>query len=403
MARERRNKGVRKRVATTEIAAEPGMYEPKVTGDDLMEYRDVAAAFPPASRNHENSWEVHQMLMNHPGRLDLIKQPWTEASLAQHLDKPYSYVVGAKGDQLDPLGLHRNVADVIRRSPEGKDVEELLLEMEARGLVEVLPDGRMLVRGTRAQLMEYGMDPSDKAIFDQPVHPTSIASVVPTPMRHREASQNQIDDYMEGYSGKDFDSGSVVLVHGKLPGDNPMLFPRSVLDKARKAGERLVEFTEPEMQAWRKEKGDKASVRFVLDFADDKATSVTKDDLDEAWHRNNATMQGLAAKIGTLDQKVASAATSLLAATEDAETPGWTLAEITQHLKVDERRATKILQDMMDAGHLDQFVRSNGQHAYRLNTDGQNHQLKVLGQPFDDDDPRLQSKQWFADVNEGRK
>lgn len=383
-----RRDGVQRRVAEREIAAEPGMYEPKITGEDLMEYRDVAAAFPPDKRNTNNSWEVHQMLMDHPGRFDLIKQPWTEASLAHHLESEYSYVVGARDERLDPLGLHRSVADVIRSAgPQGDDVEDILLDMESKGLIEALPSGEMLVKGTRQQLMAYGIDPTDRNLFvDQP--PQGSAA-------WRRAEQEEINRYLEGFANANPD---IVLCHDPQ-GGKPMLFPRSVLAEARAAGETWVEYTEEEMQTWRTQKGDRAAVNLVLKYnPNGQGIITTKPDLDEAWARSQREVEEAERKLGVTNKKIAYASASLLAATEDAETPGWTLQEITEHLGVGPDRAARIIDDLRQAGHLDVHERSNGEPAFRLNVAGAEHWERQQKQ-FDEDDPRFLSKQWFNDVN----
>jgi predicted transcriptional regulator len=370
-----------------------------VTGDDLRSYRDVAAAFPPDKRNPANSWEVHAMLKDHPNKFALINKRWTEASLAEYLAKP------------------KTMRELIEEAGESEreEVNSIMLDMEAEGLVKPNPDGTITVTGTKEQLMRYGMDPTDPSIFDRRSHPTSIASRVPNnpfgikgmkapvPERHVDASQDMIDKYMTEYSRKGHKGDDLVMVHG-APGESPMMFPRDVLAKARAAGEVLVEFTEAEMKAWRKKEGDKASVRFVLDFDDKTTTSVTKDALDEAWRRTNGELRAtedkismLTTEISALDTKVASAASRLLAATQDPETPGWTMLELTEHLNLDEKRTSEIIEGMVEAGHVDIYTRSNGEKAYRLNTAGRSIYESTF--QFDEDDPRLNSKQWFADCN----
>lgn len=319
----RRNRSVLRRVGEEAVRTEPGMYgvhlppagtkiseiKVPVTGDDLIEYRDVAAAFPEGTRNPDNSWEVHQMLKDHADRYELIKRPWTEASLAQHLN----YELIAKAS---------------------------------------LPQG------------------------------------------HRNASPSEIDKYMAEYSAHGFDPETMRLVHSPEGGD-PMLFPAVVLEKARAAGEHLVEFTKEEMEAWRESEGDKAKVRFVLNFEQDTATSTTRLDLDRAWQRNNEEVQRAKEQIGALNQKVALAATNLLAATEGATSPGWTEEEIKTHLGTAEDRVGVIIQDMLDAGHLEVHTRADGVKAYRLNQAGR----EFVTKPMHDDDPRFMSKQWFHDAN----
>lgn len=363
-----------------------------------------------AYRNPENSWEVHNMLMDHPNRAQLIKRKWTEESLAEYLARP------------------KTMSELIAEAnqSENEEVNSILLDMEAEGLVRPNPDGTITVTGTKEQLMKYGMDPTDHRIFDMESAPTSISSRLPhpyfdtergnpygikrvkapVPERHVDASQDMIDQYMTEYSQKGYDGDDLVMVHGG-PGESPMMFPRDVLAKARAAGEILVEFTEAEMRAWRAKEGDKASVRFVLDYDDKTTTSVTKDALDEAWRRNQFDLRStedkislLAGRIGELDTKVASAAGKLLAATENPETPGWTMSELIEHLGLDAKRTTEIINGMVENNHVEVFVRSNGEKAYRLNNLGRE---AYESETFNEADPRIYSKQWFADINASTK
>lgn len=422
-----------------------------ITGDDLREYRDVAAAFPKTERNPANSWEVHRLLMNHPDRAELIKQAWTEKSLTAYLNEEirdneiadrmiaemqaageirhnpngtvsvnakdylkrlpsleeitamkalpnlpkHEYVVGAPDDRLDPLGLKRTVSDIIAANSDADEVKDILLEMEREGLIEALPDGQMLVKGTREDLMRYGIDPTDKSIFD---------GYVDQP-KFRTAEQDEIDKYLDAFAGGNPD---LVLCHDPA-GGNPLLFPRAVLARALANGESWTEFTEAETKEW-KRKGPTATVNMVLNYNPDGQGIVTnKADLDEAWARSEREVTEAERRLGVINQKVAYAATSLLAETEEAETPGWTLPEITKHLNTSPDRAEKIIGDMYVAGHLEVFTRDNGEKAYRLNTAGREvvaeRVRRAEGNPdkffedFDDTDPRVMNKQWFADLN----
>lgn len=351
-----------------------------------------------AYRNPENSWEVHNMLKDHPNRAQLIKRKWTEESLAEYLAQP------------------KSLTDLIAEAgeSENEEVNSILLDMEAEGLVAAEPDGRIRVTGTKEQLMKYGMDPTDPNLFERASAPTSVASRVPSaapanpfgikrlldapvPERHVDASQDMIDKYMTEYSKKGFSGDDLVLVHGG-PGESPMMFPRHVFEKAVAHGEQLVEFTDAEAKAWRKEKGDKASVRFVLDYDDDKTVSTSGKDLDEAWLRNQAMIADENEKIAGLFVKSAKVATQILGAND--QPAGWTLAEIAEQLGESSDRAAEIVQQMVDIGHVTQYRRPDGLHGYVLNDKGRIfYEQAMATDGFADDDPRLQSKQWFADIN----
>lgn len=218
-----------------------------------------------------------------------------------------------------------------------KRVMEQIAQMEAEGLVRHNEDGTVSVSGTAAQLDAYGLDPESVA---------------------RHGGRTQMEFNIEAYLNDN--ANDVVLCHAK-DGGKPMLFHKDILAQARASGEDWREFTREELADWRAEMGETASVNLVVGYEKDEAKALER---YEALVSEAAILDG---RLDEIRKQKANIGGLILSNNQRTGRAGWTFNEIIDQLGLGEARGKALLQDMVDHGHVTQYRRSDGRHAYVLN------------------------------------